>query len=60
MTLYAVALHHHPHGGADGPPGALKVSDRAFVLEHGRIVHEGTSADLLDDPRVLGAYPGSR
>ena len=38
---------------------ALKVSDRAYVLEHGRIVHEGASADLLDDPRVLGAYLGS-
>ena len=39
---------------------ALKVSDRAYVLEHGRIVHEGASAELLDDPRVLGAYLGSR
>ena len=38
---------------------ALKVSDRAYVLEHGRIVTEGTSADLHDDPRVLGAYLGS-
>ena len=39
---------------------ALKVSDRAYVLEHGRIVHEGASTDLLDDPRVLGAYLGSK
>ena len=39
---------------------ALKVSDRAYVLEHGRIVHEGASADLLGDPRVLGAYLGSK
>ena len=39
---------------------ALRVSDRAYVLEHGRIVHEGASADLLDDPRVLRAYLGSR
>ena len=38
---------------------ALRVSDRAYVLEHGRIVHEGASAGLLDDPRVLGAYLGS-
>ena len=38
---------------------ALRVSDRAYVLEHGRIIHEGVSADLLDDPRVLGAYLGS-
>ena len=39
---------------------ALRVSDRAYVLEHGRIVGEGASADLLDDPRVLGAYLGSK
>ena len=39
---------------------ALRVSDRAYVLEHGRIIHEGASADLLDDPRVLGAYLGSK
>ena len=39
---------------------ALRVSDRAYVLEHGRIVHEGASVDLLDDPRVLGAYLGSK
>ena len=38
---------------------AHRVSNRAYVLEHGRIVHEGTSADLFDDPRVLGAYLGS-
>ena len=38
---------------------ALRVSDRAYVLEHGRIVHEGASGDLLDDARVLGAYLGS-
>ena len=38
---------------------ALRVSDRAYVLEHGRIVHEGASADLSDDSRVLGAYLGS-
>ena len=28
---------------------ALRVSDRAYVLEHGRIVGEGDSADLLDE-----------
>jgi len=39
---------------------ALRVSDRAYVLEHGRIVHQGASADLLDDPRVVGAYLGGR
>ena len=39
---------------------ALRVSDRAYVLEHGHIVHEGASADLLEDMRVLGAYLGSK
>ncbi len=39
---------------------ALRVSDRAYVLEHGKIVHEGASADLLDDPRVLGTYLGAK
>ena len=38
---------------------ALRVSDRAYVLEHGRIVHEGASADLVDNPRGLGAYLGA-
>ena len=39
---------------------ALKVSDRAYVLEHGRIVQEGASAELLGDARVLGAYLGAK
>ena len=38
---------------------ALRVSDRAYVLEHGRIVHKGASADLLTEPRVVGAYLGT-
>ena len=39
---------------------ALKVSDRAYVLEHGRIVREGASAELLGDARVLSAYLGAK
>ena len=39
---------------------ALKVSDRAYVLEHGKIVQEGASAELLGDARVLGAYLGAK
>ena len=38
---------------------ALQVADRAYVLEHGKIVSEGRSAELLNDPRVLGAYLGA-
>jgi len=37
---------------------ALKIADRAYVLENGRIVLEGTGAELLDAPRVRQAYLG--
>ncbi len=37
---------------------ALKHSDRAYVLETGRIVMEGSSAELAADPRVKEAYLG--
>ena len=37
---------------------ALKIADHAFVLEAGRIVLEGTGADLLDDSSVKQAYLG--
>ena len=36
---------------------ALKVSNRAYILERGRITAEGASADLLQDPKVQEAYP---
>lgn len=37
---------------------ALKHSDRAYVLETGRIVMEGSSAELAADPRIKEAYLG--
>ncbi|HZZ83614.1 MAG TPA: ABC transporter ATP-binding protein [Anaeromyxobacteraceae bacterium] len=37
---------------------ALQVSQRAYVLERGRIVIEGPSAELAADPRVRAAYLG--
>lgn len=37
---------------------ALNHSDRAYVLETGRIVMEGSSAELAADPRVKEAYLG--
>ncbi len=37
---------------------ALEVSDRAYVLETGRIGMSGTGAGLLQDPRVQAAYLG--
>lgn len=37
---------------------ALRMSDRAYVLETGNIVLTGTGQDLLRDPRVREAYLG--
>ncbi len=38
--------------------GALKIADRAYVLETGRIVLEGSGCELAADPRVQEAYLG--
>jgi len=37
---------------------SLRLADRAYVLENGGIVLEGSGAALLDDPRVKEAYLG--
>jgi len=37
---------------------SLKISDRAYVLENGRIAMSGTGAELLHDDRVRQAYLG--
>jgi branched-chain amino acid transport system ATP-binding protein len=37
---------------------ALKLADRGYVLETGRIVLQGTGADLLEDESVRKAYLG--
>jgi len=37
---------------------ALKLAQRAYVLENGRIVLQGSGHELLDDPRVQAAYLG--
>lgn len=37
---------------------SLDLSERAYVLEHGRIAMEGRASDLLDDPHVKTAYLG--
>ena len=36
----------------------LAMCDRAYVLENGRVVLEGTGKDLLNDPHVKEAYLG--
>ena len=37
---------------------ALEISDRAYVLENGRIVREGASKELLKDDEIRRAYLG--
>jgi branched-chain amino acid transport system ATP-binding protein len=37
---------------------ALKLSDRAYVLETGKVVKSAPGIDLLDDPQVRAAYLG--
>jgi len=38
--------------------GALKIADRGYVMETGRITLSGTSAELIADPRIREAYLG--
>jgi branched-chain amino acid transport system ATP-binding protein len=37
---------------------ALEVSSRAFVLEQGRIAHEGSAKQLAADPEIARFYLG--
>jgi len=39
---------------------ALKLADRGYVLEVGKIVFSGTSAELLDSPKIQEAYLGKK
>lgn len=38
---------------------ALKIADRAYVLESGRVTMQGPAAELAADPRVIEAYLGA-
>jgi branched-chain amino acid transport system ATP-binding protein len=38
---------------------ALKIADRAIVIEHGRVKYEGSGVGMLEDPEVRRAYLGS-
>lgn len=40
--------------------GALQIADRAYLMEGGRIVLQGSSHDLLNEERVRRAYLGRR
>ena len=50
----------HPPTGGDGSEssGKLKISQRAYVLENGRVVMSGPGEALLHDDRVRQAYLG--
>ena len=37
---------------------ALRISDHAYVIEHGKVVIEGNATDLASDQRVADAYLG--
>ena len=37
---------------------ALEITDRGYILEHGRMVVEGSSGDLLESPHVREVYLG--
>ena len=37
---------------------ALEMCDRAYLLENGRIVKDGTAAEMLADPAIRRAYLG--
>ncbi|SNR47020.1 ABC transporter ATP-binding protein [Paracoccus sediminis] len=38
--------------------GALKIADRGYVMETGRIIMSGAADDLIADPRIRTAYLG--
>ncbi len=37
---------------------AVSVANRAYILETGRVIKEGKSEELLNDPQVKNAYLG--
>ena len=35
---------------------ALRVSDRAYILDHGQVVHQGSASELLSDAEIQSKY----
>jgi branched-chain amino acid transport system ATP-binding protein len=61
--IYAVLQHLHLEGMtillvSQDVLQALKIADRAYAMENGRVVLEGSGTDLLRDPAVKEAYLG--
>ena len=61
--IYSILQHLHLEGMtillvSQDVLQALKIADRAYVIENGRIVLEGPGSELLRDPAVKEAYLG--
>ncbi|NLU43877.1 MAG: ABC transporter ATP-binding protein, partial [Acholeplasmataceae bacterium] len=39
---------------------ALKIADKAYVLETGNITMQGTGSELLENPEIAAAYLGKK
>jgi branched-chain amino acid transport system ATP-binding protein len=37
---------------------SLEIAHRAYVLEKGTVVFDGTAAEMMEDPRLLNTYLG--
>jgi branched-chain amino acid transport system ATP-binding protein len=37
---------------------ALELADRAYVIDHGRVVKSGAATNLVNDPAIREAYMG--
>jgi branched-chain amino acid transport system permease protein len=52
LALTVVLVEHHV-------PAVLAHSDRVYVLDQGRVLAQGTPAEIVDDPEVRSRYLGA-